>query len=77
NSRAGRSYRAIPSDVEIQLIRAQENSHPDWSVGWASFAKRVTVRELPGNHFSLLRQPHVLAVAQVVSDLISAYPSRF
>jgi len=70
NSRAGSSYRAAPSDVEIQLIRAQDNKHQDWSVGWGSLAKRVTVRELPGNHFSLLRQPHVLAVAQVVSNLI-------
>ena len=70
NSRAGRAYRASPSDIEIQLIRAYENSHPDWSVGWSSLAKRVTVRELPGNHFSLLRQPDVLAVAQVISELM-------
>jgi thioesterase domain-containing protein len=72
NSRAGRSYRASPSDVEIQLIRAKENKHPDWSVGWASLVKRVTMRELAGNHFSLLRQPHVVAVAQVLSNLIPA-----
>ncbi|HJP90443.1 MAG TPA: alpha/beta fold hydrolase [Pyrinomonadaceae bacterium] len=72
NSRAVRSYRALPAEIEIQLIRAQENEHPDWSLGWGSLAKRVTVRELPGNHFSLMRQPHVLGVAEVISRLISA-----
>jgi amino acid adenylation domain-containing protein len=71
NSRAVHAYRALPSEVEIQLIRAQQNRNPDWTLGWGSVAKKVTVRELRGDHYSLVRQPDVFEVGKVFSKLLS------
>ena len=71
NTRALEKYRPLPLDIEIQLVRAQANTNPDWSLGWGSVAKEVTVHELAGNHFSLLRQPNVVELRQLINKLLS------
>jgi thioesterase domain-containing protein len=71
NTRALEKYRPLPLDIEIQLVRAQANTNPDWSLGWDSVAKEVTVHELAGNHFSLLRQPNVVELRQLINKLLS------
>jgi thioesterase domain-containing protein len=71
NTRALEKYRPLPLDIEIQLVRAQANTSPDWSLGWGSVAKEVTVHELAGNHFSLLRQPNVVELRQLINKLLS------
>ncbi len=77
NSRAVYAYRAQPLDVDIQLIRAQENRNRDWSLGWNSVARKVTVRELRGDHFSLLRKPNVFELGKVVSKLMSPHAMQY
>jgi syringomycin synthetase protein SyrE len=76
NTRAVHAYRGQPLDIDIQLVRAQENRNPDWSLGWNAVARKVTVRELRGDHFSLLRQPNVLELAKVVSNLMARRTPR-
>ena len=77
NSRAVYAYRAQPLDVDIQLVRAQENRNPDWSLGWNSVARKVTVRELRGDHFSLLRKPNVFELGKVVSKITSPHAMQY
>jgi amino acid adenylation domain-containing protein len=76
NTRALRAYKALPSDVEIQLIRAQQNRSLDWTLGWGSLARKVIVRELPGDHFSLIRQPVVFELGKVINKILSTHGAQ-
>jgi amino acid adenylation domain-containing protein len=73
NSAALRAYRASPLDVEIQLIRADGNTNPDWSLGWSSVAESVSVTPQSGDHFSMMRRPHVSTLTQTVSTLMQRH----
>jgi thioesterase domain-containing protein len=70
NSTAVRAYRPAPLDVEVQLVRAEENGNADLTLGWGSLAARVSVTKQSGDHFSMMRRPHVSTLAEAVSALI-------
>jgi thioesterase domain-containing protein len=71
NSIALRAYRAMPLSTEIHLVRAQQNNTPDWSLGWDSVATKVSVIQQSGDHFSMLRRPHVLSLAKTLGIMLS------
>jgi thioesterase domain-containing protein/acyl carrier protein len=73
NSMAVRAYRALPLNCNIQLIRAEGSNYVDWSLGWSSAAAKVTVTMQSGDHFSMMRHPHVLTLTKAVSALIQAH----
>jgi amino acid adenylation domain-containing protein len=74
NSVALRAYRPSPLDVEIELIRAAEGpGNVDRTLGWGSVAAKVSVTEQSGDHFSMMRQPHLPTLAETVSTLIKAH----
>jgi thioesterase domain-containing protein len=72
NSSAVRRYRASPIPGEIHLIRAEENKTPDRTLGWGAMVRKVFVREQQGNHFSIMRRPHVLELAKKIDAVIQS-----
>jgi len=70
NSSAVRRYKASPIPGEIHLVRAEENKTPDATLGWGSLVTRVFVTEQQGNHFSIMRRPHVLELAKKMDAAI-------
>jgi thioesterase domain-containing protein len=73
NNMAVRAYRALPLNCEIQLIRAEGGDYVDLSLGWSSAAAKVSVTRQSGDHFSMMRRPHVLNLAKAVNALIQAH----
>jgi thioesterase domain-containing protein len=73
NSTALRAYRPAPLDVEVQLIRAEENGNTDPTLGWGPLAAGVSVTKQSGDHFSMMRRPHVSALSEALSALIRAH----
>jgi len=70
NASALRSYHPTSSTRKIHLIRAKENRNEDRSLGWDSVATEVIVLEREGDHFSMMRRPHVAGVAHDIQRLI-------
>jgi len=65
NVRAIRSHRAAAYDGEIRLFAAQERRTSDPATVWSKLALgSVEVHIVPGNHYSMLKPPHVQTLAQ-------------
>jgi thioesterase domain-containing protein/acyl carrier protein len=64
NLQAVRAYSPGPYGGRPLLIRAEETAAavPETATGWAALAASLEVRILPGDHYSLLRPPHVTAL---------------
>jgi thioesterase domain-containing protein len=85
NVRAGARYVARPysGSGRITLVRTREQvfedfpspaQHPDY--GWSELANgQVEVHELPGNHYTLLTEPHVSTVAGMIQRALSGSPT--
>jgi thioesterase domain-containing protein len=72
NIRVGAAYRAQAYPHRLTLLHTGQHS-ADPTLGWGSLAAGgVDVRAMAGNHFSLLRQPHVQRVAHEIRDIIDA-----
>jgi amino acid adenylation domain-containing protein len=72
NALAIRNYRPSAAVLRIHLYRADSSAvGDDPSLGWAAVADRgVEIRTLTGDHHSLLRPPHVAALADsILADL--------
>ena len=77
NVKAGARYSPKPYSRRITLLRTQKQAfddfpcpvrHPDY--GWNDLtSERVDVHELPGNHYTLLAEPNVSAIAQMLRNL--------
>ncbi|HLM54983.1 MAG TPA: amino acid adenylation domain-containing protein, partial [Pyrinomonadaceae bacterium] len=70
NSIALSSYRPAPLDVEIQLIRAEGNGEAERTLGWGPVAAKVSVTDQSGDHFSMMRPPHLSTLSEEVSALV-------
>jgi thioesterase domain-containing protein len=69
NSSAMEAYVPGPYAGRVTLFKAQErigkSLSPSADAGWGALAAGgVEVHELPGNHYSMIRQPHVRVLAQ-------------
>ncbi|MGH9347812.1 MAG: amino acid adenylation domain-containing protein, partial [Vicinamibacterales bacterium] len=78
NCRAERDYTPSAYEGDVLLFRAVESIggevlEPD--LGWAPFAGagRLRVRDVPGNHHTMLHEPHVAALAGEVLGAVNAY----
>jgi len=64
NLRAMERYTVQPYEGHLLLFRAAEGAVADGDLGWGERAARgVELQLLPGNHFSLLREPQVRRIA--------------
>jgi amino acid adenylation domain-containing protein len=67
NSRALRGYTGGTYDGRLLLMRAAERAdRNDLRRGWDRLAPRLEVHEVPGNHHTLVREPHVRHLAERV-----------
>jgi amino acid adenylation domain-containing protein len=70
NASALRSYRPLSSSRKIHLIRAKENRSEDVSLGWEAVTADVAISEREGDHFSMMRHPHVSGLASTINHLV-------
>jgi len=62
SSQAAQCYVPQPYSNRITLLRTNEQAtkaHRDPTMGWSNLAMEVEVHRVPGNHLTMLRQPHV------------------
>jgi thioesterase domain-containing protein/aryl carrier-like protein len=73
NASAMRNYVPQIYPGEITLFKATDNStNGSQDYGWKTFAgSGVDARQIPGDHFSLMREPHVRSLAQQLSECFS------
>lgn len=67
NSQAAYDYVPQPYSQAITLFKVAEQSDAnqlDETLGWSELVKNIQLHEVPGNHLSLLKQPHVQVLAQ-------------
>lgn len=67
NSQAAYRYVPQPYSGRITLFKAAEQpdaTEQDQKLGWNALASEIELHQVPGNHLSLLRQPHVQILAQ-------------
>jgi thioesterase domain-containing protein len=80
--RARSRYRASPYDGPIVLIRSSQKTVEglfdyDPLRGWGPFVTGgIDLREVPGRHIDLLREPYVRAVAAELADAVKAAASE-
>lgn len=72
NSQA--AYRYTPQNYpnRITLFKTAEpsNRQPDSTLGWSQLAKDIQIHQVPGNHLSMLKQPHVQTLAQQLQQYL-------
>ncbi len=65
----------LPASGRVALLRAAERPEGrvvDPDLGWEALAPGLLVRELTGDHYSLLRAPQVESLAAAIEALLSA-----
>ena len=74
NSQAAYRYVPQPYSDRITLFKAVEQSDAigqDPTLGWSALAEDIQLHQVPGNHLSLLKQPHVQDLAQQLGQYLS------
>ncbi|MUL38495.1 non-ribosomal peptide synthetase [Gloeocapsopsis dulcis] len=72
NSQA--AYRYLPQHYpnRITLFKTIDSSfhQQDSTLGWSQLAKDIQIHQVPGNHLSMLKQPHVQTLAQQLQQYL-------
>jgi amino acid adenylation domain-containing protein len=71
---AGRNYHAQPCAATITLVRAQDAGTPsgaDETLGWSAVARDVRVVWTPGDHVTMLAEPNVATLADVLRNSLN------
>ncbi len=74
NAQATYRYAPQPYPDRITLFKAMETSEAigkDLSLGWGTLTKDIQLHRIPGNHLSLLKQPHVQILAQQLRQYLT------
>ncbi len=68
-------YRPGPYGGEVRLFQASASSEEEreGAYGWPEFAARVTAQEVPGTHYSMLRDPQVETLARLVHACLDSH----
>ncbi len=65
-----RSYEPKPYDGPITLMRTRPSPGPP-DMGWSTWAKGgLEIRMVPGNHYNMIKEPHVRALAAQLNDVV-------
>ncbi|HEY9762642.1 MAG TPA: AMP-binding protein, partial [Trichocoleus sp.] len=75
NAQAAYRYVPQPYSGRITLFRAAEQADAiaqDETLGWRALANDIQLHPVPGNHLSLLKQPHVQTLAQKLGRCFSS-----
>jgi amino acid adenylation domain-containing protein len=71
NLEALNKYRTRPFDGRVTLFNASEQDPaliPDPEYGWVGLAKEIEIHPVPGNHDTMLAEPHVRVLAAKLKD---------
>jgi thioesterase domain-containing protein len=70
-------YAGQPYPGHVALIRAEERAEgqKDPALVWSGLVQDLTVSSSPGNHYSILRQPGVRRLGELVRTLLDPDPS--
>lgn len=72
-NRAITDYEVIPYSGHIILLRTTDSTGPT-DMGWAGLARGgVDVRTVPGNHFNMVKEPHVAVLAGELKRAVDAH----
>ena len=71
NHQAFRNY--VPNHYrgQIALFKAEErlsNGEQDPTMGWGKIAQALELQSVPGNHYTIVREPHVKVLAERLRD---------
>jgi thioesterase domain-containing protein/NRPS condensation-like uncharacterized protein/acyl carrier protein len=77
NARASREYQLTPMEQEIVVYQASERESGE-SLGeqWVPWSKRVSSYVIPGNHFTILKQPNVFVLADLLRSSLQNVPAE-
>jgi thioesterase domain-containing protein len=65
------NYRYRPLDCQAVLFQCQDLYAPYAAAAWRSpFTRGMEIVEVPGNHVSLLQDPHVKVLGEIIIDLL-------
>lgn len=71
-NRAIKNYEVVPYNGHITLLRTADSSGPR-DMGWAELAKGgVDIREVSGNHYNMVREPHVESLARELAIAVES-----
>jgi thioesterase domain-containing protein len=78
NAHAMRRYTSNTYAGHITLLKARDRTvGQDPTLGWGEVATGgVMVRTVPGNHYTMLQQPHVQTLAQQLSQCLATAQTR-
>jgi amino acid adenylation domain-containing protein len=74
NRIASRVYEPKPYPGELTVFRSLERAEykrDDPTEGWKRYTERVRMIDVPGDHATLLREPHVAVLAQELGECLS------
>jgi thioesterase domain-containing protein len=75
-AKAAGDYTIQPYDGEVTLFRVKEKSagslDDPYAIWWRVAAGGVDLREISGDHLSLLKEPQVRLLAEQLSDALSS-----
>ncbi len=75
NARAASAYQLAPYPGPALLLRARNARRPappPPDHGWAPFAPRLELGDVAGDHYSVVRAPHVAALAEAIARWLEA-----
>src|SRR5207245_11158757 len=74
-SKAAGDYEVQPYNGRVTLFRVREKSvdslNDPYAIWWRMAARGVELREISGDHLSLLKEPQVRLLAQELTDALS------
>ena len=72
NVQAMQSYRPEASSTRITLLRAGDHEVADETMGWGALTSgELEVHRVPGDHFTIVREPYVRSLAEQLADCIN------
>jgi thioesterase domain-containing protein len=56
----------------VTLLKAGEHELADETMGWGALTSgEIEVHRVPGNHFTIVREPYVRSLAEQLADCIN------
>ena len=72
NVQALQSYRPEASSTRVTLLKAGEQEVADETMGWGALTSgEIEIHRVPGNHFTIVREPNVRSLAEQLADCIN------
>ncbi|BAU12353.1 McnC protein [Leptolyngbya sp. NIES-3755] len=71
NAQAAYRYTPQPYDDRMTLFRSSDATKTDPTLGWSTLVNDIERYQVPGNHLSLLKSPHVQTLAEYLSQCLS------